>query len=50
MRIYVHIHTGSADTAEGWINSYDKRELEARGLSADEAFSEDLYVTLIPLG
>ena len=38
---YMHIHTGSVDIGEGWIQSYDPSELEMRGLTASEAFDED---------
>ena len=44
---YIHIHTGAVDTREGWLASYSRDELEARGLPAEEAFLEDAGVTLI---
>ena len=43
---YMHIMTSSVDTRAGWIASYCEEELEERGLTAEEAFSEDLEVTL----
>lgn len=46
---YMHIHTGSVDTKEGWMESYDAEELAARGLTAEEAFIEDEGVTLISI-
>lgn len=47
-KIYMHVHTGSVDTREGWIaSSYDPSELDMRGLTASEAFAEDEGVTLI---
>ena len=46
MTLYMHKETGSTDTAEGWICSYHAEELEARGLTAAEAFAEDVDVTL----
>lgn len=49
MTLYMHKETGSTDTAEGWISSYDAEELEARGLTAAEAFAEDVDVTLFPV-
>jgi hypothetical protein len=47
MKKYMHTETGSVDTKEGWICSYAAEELEARGISAEEAFSEDEDVTLV---
>jgi hypothetical protein len=44
---YMHKETGSTDTREGWEASYDPEELEARGLTASEAFDEDEGETLI---
>ncbi len=38
---YMHKETGSIDTKEGWIASYDRDELEERNLTAEEAFEED---------
>lgn len=46
MAMYMHKETGSVDTREGWIASYDAEELEARGLTAEEAFAEDEGTTL----
>lgn len=46
---YVHIMTGVINTRAGWESSYDPEELELRGLTAAEAFAEDLYVTLVPI-
>ena len=43
---YMHIETGSIDTKEGWINSYDPEELERRNLTARQAFIEDVEKTL----
>ena len=47
MKKYMHVHTGSIDTKEGWLSSYDAEELEARGLNAEEAFEEDEGETLV---
>jgi hypothetical protein len=47
MTKYIHIHTGAIDTREGWVASYDSEELEARGLTAEQAFDEDEGVTLV---
>ena len=47
MTKYMHIHTGSSDTAEGWISSYDPEELAERGVSATDAFDADKGKTLI---
>ncbi len=47
MKKYMHIVTGSTDTREGWIASYDTDELDARGLTAEEAFDEDEGVSLV---
>lgn len=47
---YVHVGTGSISTKEDWVASYDKEELEHRGMTAEEAFSEDEGVTLIEVG
>jgi hypothetical protein len=44
---YMHKVTGAIDTKDGWIASYDAEELASRGLTAEEAFSEDEGVTLI---
>lgn len=44
---YTHKETGSVDTREGWIASYDPQELEERGLTAEQAFDEDDGVSLI---
>ncbi len=44
---FLHVVTGTLDTREGWVASYDREELEARGLTADEAFAADEGVTLI---
>ena len=43
---YIHIITGAEDTKEGWILSYLPEELEARRLTAEEAFEEDEGTTL----
>jgi len=47
MKTLMHIETGSTDTREGWIASYDPQELAARGLNAEQAFNEDEGHTLI---
>ena len=47
MTKYIHIHTGSIDTREGWIASYATEELDERGITAEQAFDEDEGVTLI---
>ena len=47
---YMHKETGSIDTAAGWIASYDREELDGRGLTADQAFSEDIGSTLFAVG
>jgi hypothetical protein len=44
---YMHVETGSVDTRDGWIASYDPEELDERELSAEEAFDTDLGVTLL---
>ena len=44
---YIHIHTGSIDTREGWIVAYSLEELEERKLTAEQAFNEDEGETLI---
>ena len=46
-KTYIHVETGGKDTRQGWIESYDSEELEERGLTASEAFNQDLDVTLI---
>ena len=46
-KTYIHVETGGKDTRQGWIESYDSEELEERGLTASEAFEQDLDVTLI---
>ena len=43
---YISKYTGSTDTREGWISSYDLEELDDRGLTAEQAFAEDEGVTL----
>jgi len=45
-QLYTHEKTGAIDTKEGWICSYTLEELEERGLSAKQAFQEDLGETL----
>lgn len=47
MAKYIHIHTGSIDTRDGWIASYATEELDERGITAEQAFDEDEGVTLI---
>ena len=47
--MYMHKETGSIDSKEGWISSYSQEELEARGLTAEEAFADDEGVTLIEI-
>ena len=46
MKKYTHKETGTTDTREGWLCSYDAEELEVRGLTAEEAFDADEGVTL----
>lgn len=41
--------TGSIDTKQGWIDSYDPEELAERGLTAEEAFCADEGETLIQI-
>lgn len=39
--LYMYIHTGSVDTEEGWVTSYDKEELEEDGYeTAEEAWRD----------
>ncbi len=45
----MRIVTGSIDTREEWICSYDPEELAVRGLTAEGCFEEDEGVTLIEL-
>lgn len=45
-KIYTHKETGAQDTKDGWVASYDTEELEARGLTAEQAFDADLDITL----
>lgn len=49
MAKYMHKETGSVDTREGWIASYNAEELEERGISAEEAFDFDEGDSLIEL-
>lgn len=49
MEKYMHVETGSVDTRDGWISSYDPQELEDRGITAEQAFDEDEGVTLIEI-
>lgn len=44
---YMHKETGTIQTREDWICSYDSEELEARGISAEQAFKEDQGRTLL---
>lgn len=46
---YMHVKTGTQDTREGWIESYDAEELKERGLTAEQAFDEDVGNTLCEL-
>jgi len=46
---YIHMTTSCQDTKDGWIASYTDEELEERKLTAEQAFNEDLGVTLFPL-
>lgn len=46
MKKYTHVVTGSMDTQEGWMSSYDPQELNVRNLTAEEAFEEDKGKTL----
>ena len=45
--LYMHVETGSCDTKEGWISSYDKEELSERGIDAESAFEQDVGSTLM---
>jgi hypothetical protein len=49
--LYMHMNDckKNAQTREDWIAEYDCDELDERDLTAEEAFSEDLNVTLIEL-
>ena len=49
MANYMHKETGSINTKENWVASYDPEELEERGLSAEEAFKADEGKTLFKL-
>jgi primosomal replication protein N len=46
--LYMHKETGSTCTKAGWRLSYQQEELEARGLTADQALAEDIGRTLFP--
>jgi hypothetical protein len=46
---YMHKETGTMDDREGWIASYTTEELDRRGLTAEEAFTEDEGKTLIAI-
>ena len=46
---YIHKHTASIDTREGWEDSYSPEELESRELTAKEAFDEDEGETLFKI-
>ena len=46
---YMHKETGSIDDRHGWIASYPVEELEARKLTAEQAFREDVGATLIQI-
>jgi hypothetical protein len=43
---YMHKETGSIDTRDGWISSYDPEELGERGMTAEQCFDADEDVTL----
>lgn len=47
--IFKHKESGSVDTRDGWIGSYVAFELEERGLTAEQAFTQDLGKTLFEL-
>lgn len=47
MKKFMHVHTGSVDTQEGWEASYADEELEQRNLTAAEAFADDEGFTLV---
>ena len=47
--LYCHSETDQKDTKDGWLSSYSEEELEYRGLTAEEAFYEDLNVTLFEM-
>ncbi len=49
MEKYMHVITGAVSTKEVWVWSYLAEELNERGITAEEAFSEDLYDTLYPV-
>jgi len=49
MSKYMHKETGSVDTRDGWVASYDAEELAERALTGEEAFDEDEGDTLIEL-
>jgi hypothetical protein len=46
---YMHKETGSIDNRDGWIASYDTDELDARKLTAEQAFGEDEGETLFQI-
>ena len=47
--LLIHKETGSVDTREGWLASYDPEELAERNLTAEEALISDLFRTLFPI-
>ena len=49
MARYIHKMTGSIDDKDGWIASYTIEELEHRGVTAEQAFTKDVGVTLFEL-
>lgn len=44
--MYIHVETGEIDTRDGWEWSYEQEELSNRRLTAEEAFDEDLNISL----
>ncbi len=47
--VYLNRKTGSIDTKAGWLRTYTAEELEKRKLTSQEAFSEDVYETFLPV-
>lgn len=46
---YMHKETGSIDSRDGWIASYSADELDARNLTAEQAFNADEGETLFQI-
>ncbi len=40
--VYLNVNTGCMDTKQNWVRVYTAEELEERGLTAEEAFEEDV--------